>query len=129
MAMIAKVGITLGLLMVGVVIVVATRPADFRITRSTSIAAPPAGPGAVYTWSGNNQVGAGRTAEFTFKPADGHTVVTWSMSGEKNFVAKAMGLVVSMDTMIGGEFENGLARMKSIVELGPPRHAAAGGGQ
>jgi hypothetical protein len=49
--------------------------------------------------------------------------------GEKNFVGKAMGLVVSMDTMIGGQFEKGLARMKSIVELGPTRHAAAGGGQ
>jgi polyketide cyclase/dehydrase/lipid transport protein len=176
--MIAKVGVTLAVLVIGVVIVVATRPAEFRVTRSTSIAAPPAtvfaevndfhhwpawnpwatidpamketyegaaaGPGAIYTWAGNNQAGAGRmtlvesrpseliritleflrpfaatnTAEFSFKPADGHTVVTWSMSGEKNFVTKAMGLVVGMDSMIGGQFEKGLARMKSIVEGG-----------
>jgi hypothetical protein len=61
---------------------------------------------------------ATNTAEFTFKPADGHTVVTWSMSGEQNFMAKAMGLVVNMDSMIGGQFEKGLARMKSIVEGG-----------
>jgi hypothetical protein len=42
MTMIAKVGIALALLVIGVVIMVATRPAEFRVVRSTSIAAPPA---------------------------------------------------------------------------------------
>jgi hypothetical protein len=106
----------------------------------------PAGTGAVYTWAGNNEVGEGRmtiiesrptelirikleffkpfaatnTAEFTFKPEGNQTAVTWSMFGEKNFMAKAVHLFMNMDKMIGGQFEKGLASMKSIVE-GAPR--------
>jgi hypothetical protein len=108
----------------------------------------PAGTGAVYTWAGNNEVGAGRmtiiesrptelirikleffkpfaatnTAEFTFKPEGNQTAVTWSMFGEKNFMAKAVHLFMNMDRMIGGQFEKGLASMKSIVE-GAPRYS------
>jgi hypothetical protein len=104
-----------------------------------------AGAGAVYTWAGNNEVGEGRmtiaeshpselirinleffkpfaatnTAEFTFKPDGNQTVVTWSMSGQKNFMAKAIHLFMDMDKMIGGQFEKGLASMKSIVEAAP----------
>ncbi|KAB2842167.1 SRPBCC family protein [bacterium] len=100
------------------------------------------GVGAVYAWAGNNQVGEGRmtltesvpnqririnleffkpfaatnTAEFTFQPEGDKTLVTWSMSGKNNFMAKAIGLVMSMDKMIGGMFEKGLADMKAIVE-------------
>jgi uncharacterized protein YndB with AHSA1/START domain len=102
----------------------------------------PAGVGAIYTWAGNNEVGEGRmtitesrpselirvkleflkpfaatnTAEFTFKPEENQTLVTWSMFGEKNFMAKAVHLVMNMDKMIGGQFEKGLADMKSVVE-------------
>jgi len=59
------------------------------------------------------------TAEFTFKPAGERTAVTWSLVGRNNFIAKAMGLVMNMDKMIGGDFEAGLAQMKSVVEAGP----------
>ena len=102
----------------------------------------PAGTGAIYTWIGNKEVGEGRmtiiesrpfdlirikleffkpfagisTAEFTFKPEGKQTAVTWSMSGDKNFMAKAIHLFMNMDKMIGGQFEKGLAEMKSIVE-------------
>jgi len=105
----------------------------------------PAGTGAIYTWAGNNEVGEGRmtiienrpselirvkleffkpfaatnTAEFTFKPEANQTVVTWSMFGENNFMAKAIHLFMNMDEMIGGQFEKGLASMKSIVEALP----------
>ena len=105
----------------------------------------PAGTGAIYTWAGNNEVGEGRmtiiesrpselirvkleffkpfaatnTAEFTFKPEANQTVVTWSMFGENNFMAKAIHLFINMDKMIGGQFEKGLASMKSIVEALP----------
>ena len=105
----------------------------------------PAGVGAIYTWAGNNEVGEGRmtitesrpselirvkleffkpfaatnTAEFTFKPEGNQTLVTWSMFGEKNFMAKAVHLVMNMDTMIGGQFEKGLADMKSVLEASP----------
>ena len=62
---------------------------------------------------------ATHTAEFTFQPEGGKTVVTWSMSGENNFMAKAIHLFMNMDRMIGGQFEKGLASMKSIVETAP----------
>ena len=104
----------------------------------------PAGTGATYTWSGNKEVGEGRmtitesrpndlirikleffkpfaatnTAEFTFKPEGNQTVVTWSMFGQNNFMAKAVHLFMNMDKMIGGQFEKGLAQMKSVVEAG-----------
>ena len=41
------------------------------------------------------------------------------MTGENNFMAKAIHLFMNMDKMIGGQFENGLAQMKSIVEPTP----------
>jgi hypothetical protein len=103
---------------------------------------PPAGQGAVFAWSGNDKIGEGRmtltesrpaelvrikidfvkpfagtsTSEFTFKPAGNQTAVTWIMSGQNNFIARAMCLFVSMDKMLGGEFEKGLAQMKSVAE-------------
>ena len=54
-------------------------------------------------------------AEFDFKPAGDQTVVTWSMTGRKNFVSKAVCLFMNMDKMVGGEFEKGLAQMKVAV--------------
>lgn len=103
---------------------------------------PDAGVGAVYTWSGNNEIGEGKltivesdpakrilvllefvrpfvgtnNAEFTFEPQGAGTVVTWAMFGENNFVAKAMGLFMDMDKMIGNDFEQGLADMKALAE-------------
>lgn len=105
----------------------------------------PSGVGAIYTWSGNKEVGEGRmtitdsrpsdlirvkleffkpfaatnSAEFTFKPERNQTVVTWSMFGEKNFMAKAVHLFMNMDKMIGSQFERGLASMKAAVEAPP----------
>jgi hypothetical protein len=102
----------------------------------------PAGAGSIYTWNGNSQVGAGRmtiveshpselirikleflkpiagtsTAEFSFKPEGDRTAVTWAMDGTNGFLAKAIGLVMNMDRMIGGQFEKGLADMKSVAE-------------
>jgi hypothetical protein len=103
---------------------------------------PRAGPGAVFTWSGNSKVGAGRMTltesrpdefvrfrleffqpfastnlvDFTFTPEAGQTKVTWSMTGENNFVAKAFGLVVNVDKMVGADFEKGLANLKALAE-------------
>ena len=56
------------------------------------------------------------TSEFTFQPKGDQTVVTWSMLGHKNFISKAMCLFMDMDKMLGGEFEKGLAQMKTVVE-------------
>jgi hypothetical protein len=63
--------------------------------------------------------------DFSFKPTDGGTLVTWSMSGEKNFFAKAFGLVMDMDKMVGGDFEKGLAGMKAAAERAGPATASS----
>jgi len=99
------------------------------------------GKGAIYGWEGNSNVGAGRmeilddslakivikldflrpfeannVAEFSIVP-DGEAVdVTWAMSGPSPFISKLMGLVFSMDRMVGGDFETGLSNLKSEAE-------------
>jgi len=55
-------------------------------------------------------------AEFTFGPDGDRTLVTWSMTGDKNFMAKAIHLVLDMDKMVGGKFDEGLAQMKAVAE-------------
>jgi Polyketide cyclase / dehydrase and lipid transport len=103
---------------------------------------PAAGQGAVFAWSGNDKIGEGRmtltesrpaelvkievdfvkpfagtsTSQFDFKPEGNQTAITWSMYGHQNFIAKAMCMFVSMDKMLGGDMEKGLAQMKSVAE-------------
>ena len=103
---------------------------------------PESGKGAGFHWDGNNEVGEGRititesrpaelvlldlefmrpfpskcATEFTFKPEGDQTVVTWTMSGENTFMSKAMHLVMDMDKLVGGSFDEGLASMKKISE-------------
>lgn len=48
--------------------------------------------------------------------ADDDAGVTWSMTGERNFMFKVVGLFMNMDKMVGGQFEQGLAQMKSVSE-------------
>ena len=38
------------------------------------------------------------------------------MAGKKIFITKAMGLIISMDKMVGGQFEEGLSNLKMIAE-------------
>jgi uncharacterized protein YndB with AHSA1/START domain len=101
-----------------------------------------AGNGAVYTWSGNSEVGEGRmtitdshpndsikiklefmkpfaatnATDFTFTPQANQTNVKWTMSGDNNFMGKAFGLFMNMDKMIGSDFEKGLAQLKAVAE-------------
>ena len=108
-----------------------------------TFAGAPSGTGAIFEWAGNSKVGEGRmtltesrpsdlirirldfvkpfagtnTAEFTFTPEGNQTVVTWSMSGKNNFIARAFCLFVNMDKMVGGEFEKGLENLKSVTEV------------
>ena len=100
------------------------------------------GKGAVYAWDGNNQVGKGRmevieatppskvtikldfikpfeghnTAEFTMQPKGDSTVVTWAMYGPSAVMTKLIGIFMNMDTMIGNDFEVGLANLKAVAE-------------
>ncbi len=108
----------------------------------TAYEGTPAGEGAIYTWSGNKDAGAGRmtiagstpneiigikleftkpfaatnTTTFTFQPAGNGTIVNWSMSGNKSFIEKAVCLVMDMEKMVGPDFEKGLAQMKTLAE-------------
>ena len=38
------------------------------------------------------------------------------MFGRKNFISKAVCLFMNMDKTVGGDFEQGLAQMKTVVE-------------
>jgi hypothetical protein len=109
-----------------------------RITYS----GPASGPGAAYAFEGNKEVGSGslRITEaaaptrvamkldmaspmeahndilFTLAPEGGATRVTWSMQGPSPFIGKVMGVVLNMDKMVGGAFEEGLADLKARAE-------------
>jgi len=100
------------------------------------------GLGAVYEWSGNDKAGAGKMViseskpfervaiDLTFtKPYESASVVTitvkpegtgsavnWTMTGANNFMLKALSAFVSMDQMVGGDFEKGLAKLKAVSE-------------
>ncbi|OAF08377.1 polyketide cyclase [Bradyrhizobium centrolobii] len=100
------------------------------------------GKGATYAWDGNNNVGAGHmeileanapsklrikldferpfeghdTAEFTFVPQGDATLVTWTMYGPAPFLSKLMQVFINMDSMIGKDFEAGLASLKKLTE-------------
>jgi len=102
----------------------------------------PSGTGAIYSWTGNDDVGEGRmtitsskppeqvqikleflkpweatnTTTFTVKSGDGGANVTWAMDGNNNFASKAFGLFMDMDAMIGKDFEKGLSAMKALAE-------------
>jgi uncharacterized protein YndB with AHSA1/START domain len=54
--------------------------------------------------------------EFVLMPLGSVTSVTWSMHGTHVYLAKVIGIVVNMDTMMGSHFETGLARLKRLAE-------------
>ena len=103
---------------------------------------PATGKGAAYAWEGNSKVGEGRMeivdtappstvrikldfvkpleghnmAVFTLEPNGDTTNVTWAMDGSPPYIAKVIGVFLSMDKFIGKDFETGLANMKSVAE-------------
>lgn len=107
-------------------------------------AAQTEGVGASFSWDGNYEVGKGSmtniesrpnelvrfrmdfikpfestdTAEFTFKPENGKTVVTWLIYGNspKTYLCKLMGMIFGADKMVGEQFEKGLNDLKSLAE-------------
>lgn len=100
------------------------------------------GPGAVYAWSGNRKAGQGRMeilsaseptevtidvafdkpmrsrsrVTFSIVPEGAGSRVTWSMTGRKTLLTRVMGIVVSMDRVLGPDFAKGLARLKAAAE-------------
>jgi uncharacterized protein YndB with AHSA1/START domain len=100
------------------------------------------GKGAEYAWEGNKEVGQGRmeitessvpsklvlkldflkpfeahnTVEFTLQPQGDSTTVTWAMQGPTPFIGKIMNVFIDMDSMVGKDFETGLANLKAAAE-------------
>ena len=107
-----------------------------------SFEGPESGVDAAMSWAGNKTVGEGRmtiiesrpneivkfrlefikpfratsTTIFTFTPEGAGTRVTWSMTGDKNFIAKGMHLIMDCDKMVGGQFEDGLRNMGEVLK-------------
>jgi uncharacterized protein YndB with AHSA1/START domain len=100
------------------------------------------GKGAQYAWQGNKEVGEGRmeiaesvppskvvikldfakpfeahnTVEFTLEPKGGATNITWAMRGDTPYFAKIIHVFIDMDSMVGKDFEAGLANLKTLAE-------------
>jgi uncharacterized protein YndB with AHSA1/START domain len=55
-------------------------------------------------------------AEVSLSPVAGGTRVQWSASGHNNFFFRLISIFVDCDKMIGGEFEKGLAKLKTLAE-------------
>ena len=108
----------------------------------TTFEGPASGNGAVFAWSGNDEVGEGKmtildsrpdeaikiktefvkpfpgssTSGFTFKPEGDKTVVTWNMQSEQPFLMRAMCIIFNGKKMIGDQFDKGLSNLKTVVE-------------
>ncbi|HBR96514.1 MAG TPA: polyketide cyclase [Gammaproteobacteria bacterium] len=100
------------------------------------------GVGAVFAWDGDKNVGKGRMeiiaaepnerveikldflkpfeahniVEFLLEEADCQTTVAWVMTGSNTFFSKIMSVFVSMDKMVGPDFEAGLNKLQQLVE-------------
>jgi len=102
---------------------------------------PESGTGAVCSWEGNHQIGAGSctiieskpfelvrcrmdwkrpmegssTVDFTFVPEGNDTIVTWAMYGRNNFMGKVMSVFFDCERICGPQFEQGLADLGAIA--------------
>ena len=102
---------------------------------------PSSGVGAHYAWQGNRKAGEGsmeitgsgteqieielaflkpfrntQQVSFSIVPSGVGSEVTWRMSGEHEGLMRLLGRVVSMDKLVGKDFEKGLARLKAVAE-------------
>jgi len=108
----------------------------------TSIGGSGVGPGSSFSWVGNNKVGEGRMTitstsppndvamkldfikpytstcdvNFHIQPEGNGSKVTWAMDGNSNLMEKVMTLFLSMDSMVGKDFDRGLANLKQLSE-------------
>lgn len=99
--------------------------------------------GATQSWEGNKDVGAGRmtitnvvphervdikldffkpfestsTTAWIIEDAGDHRRIRWIMEGRNDkLIMRVMGLFMSMDKMVGKDFEAGLASLKQLLE-------------
>lgn len=107
-----------------------------------SYTGPDTGAGASYAWLGNAKAGEGRmtieeskpgelvviklefikpfasTCPTTFRltPEGEGTRVDWIMTGKNNFISKFFCLFMNMDSMVGKDFEKGLAGLDRAAQ-------------
>jgi uncharacterized protein YndB with AHSA1/START domain len=100
------------------------------------------GKGAQYAWEGNREVGQGRMeiaesvppskvaikldfakpfeahnlVEFTLDPKGDVTNITWAMQGDTPYFVKIIHVFLNMDSIVGKDFETGLANLKTVAE-------------
>lgn len=103
---------------------------------------PAAGVGQSCAWSGDQEIGKGKmtieesvpgqkvvvklelvepmesraTYVLTVTGTPTGSAVTWSMDGEHNFIGKAFGMIMDVDSMLGADIEKGLAQLKTVAE-------------
>ena len=113
---------------------------DPALKRTYSGAA--SGVGAIYEWSGNKDIGQGRMeivestpstkvslkldfitpfeahnmVDFTLTQQGDTTTITQAMYGPSPYMSKLMTIFFSMEKMVGGKYEEGLANIKAIAE-------------
>ena len=107
-----------------------------------SYSGPESGKSAAYAWEGDKNVGHGgmeivessppskivlkldflkpfeahNMVDFSLERSGDATNVVWAMYGPSPFMAKVMTVFVSMDKMVGNDFEAGLANLKAAAE-------------
>lgn len=105
--------------------------------------------GSMSSWSGNIEVGkgsqtlavlepnsrmestlvfvepmAGQSTAYTLlKDTTGGTYITWGMKGENGFVGRIFGSILSMDKMMGKDFDRGLAKLTELMASMPKTQA------
>jgi hypothetical protein len=98
--------------------------------------------GSSYSWRGNRKAGEGEMTvaalhapdsvridlqflkpfksqsitQFELTPEGDGTKVAWTMTGSHTWISRIMGLFVSMDKLVGKDFEKGLASLKAVAE-------------
>lgn len=106
---------------------------------------PAEGVGAIYRWSGNNEVGEGSMTlieskpnekvgvklefirpfagisdvQFIFAPEGAGTKITWAMQSKNDFAAKVIGLFMDFEKMCGDSFSEGLASLDKVITTAP----------
>lgn len=115
-------------------------PYEFDPEMKRVYSGPESGTGSVYEWDGKS-MGSGRMemleaspsklvikldffkpfkannmATFILEPEGAATKVTWSMDGPLTFTGKVMHVFINMDKMVGGQFDEGLAKLKAAAE-------------
>lgn len=57
-----------------------------------------------------------QNSEYLLQSNGAETTVTWKVTGENNFLGRLMCSFMNMDKIVGGLFERGLAKLKTVVE-------------